>query len=114
MSLFKCSFLRVLAVVAGSDDGLTVVDEQDIDVLCDGRSTAASLSHILLNLEQDVTAVLEGWRRGVRLCPPKSVLGKVDIRGDMTVLHGPRNIHTTTHVHRGTTDVKRLTRLVGR
>ena len=114
MSLFKCSFLRVLAVVAGSDDGLTVVDEQDIDVLCDGRSTAASLSHILLNLEQNVTAVLESWRRSVWLCPPKSVLGRVDIRGDMTVLHGPRNIHTATHVHRGTTDIKRLTRLVGR
>ena len=59
MTLFQGDFLRVLAVVAGSDDGLAVVDEQDIDVLCDCRSAAASLGHALLDLKQKVATVLE-------------------------------------------------------
>jgi hypothetical protein len=99
VSLFKGRFLGVLTIVADCDDGLAVVDEEDVNIFGDGRSAATSLCHVFLDFEQNVASVLESWRRSVGICPPKGVLSQIDFCRNMAILRRSGNIHTATHVH---------------
>jgi hypothetical protein len=99
VSLFKGRFLRVLAVIADCDDGLAVVDKQDVNVFGDGRSAATSLGYVFLDFEQNVASILESWRRSVGICPPHGVLSQVDLCRNVAVLKRSGNIHAATHVH---------------
>lgn len=99
VSLLERHFLRILTVVASCDDGLAVVDEQNVNVFCDCRSATASLGHILLDFEKNITSVLEDWWRSVGLCPPERGLCQVNICSNVAILRGSANIHAATHVH---------------
>lgn len=88
VALFEDSVFRVLGFVAGGDDGLAVVDVQDVDVLAD-RGTAAALgSRGFFAFGQDIhtSPALDDWWKRILGGPPRRVFAEVKISRDLTVV----------------------------
>lgn len=83
MALFEVHIGGILGVVARRDDGLAVVNVQDVDVFVDFFAAAAFALGRLFAFGQDIDAVaaLEGWREGLLGGPPRRILAEGDVVG---------------------------------